>query len=471
MPGFVVSILLFLNYFIGVYFIVANFMYTLLLVVSIPTTFRHIRKVRYRGIDELASSPRIPPISVIIPAYNEEGVITQSVQSALSLNYPHLEVIVINDGSTDQTLGRLFKAFHLRPVDLIYHAPLEKRSRIHAFYTSPDIPNLLVVDKAHSGKSDSLNLGIHIARFPYFCSIDADAILEADGLLRMIAPFMDDPQTVAACGVVRVVNGCTVEAGRVRKIRLPGDALSVFQIVEYIRGFLFGRLGWSALNALLVMSGAFSLFHRETVVRCGGYSPRTVTEDMELVVRLHRLLKKEGVPYKIRFVPDTICWTEGPREVRMLGRQRRRWQRGLMESLWLNRGLFFAKRSGTAGWIGMPHQLAVEGLGPLVESLGYVLVPLAYFLGLLNIRFFYLMVILALVYGIFLSFWSIFLEDVSYRRYQTLWDLAKLLFYSVLENFSYRQLTLWFRLRGVLQFLLTKRKWEAVEYKGVVNDA
>ena len=326
-----------------------------------------------------------------------------------------------------------------------------------------------MVDKEHSGKADSLNVGINVARNPYFCSVDADTLLEKDSLLDLVRPILEDPDRIVACGgIVRIANGCAIEKGQVIKVNLPKEASVNFQVVEYLRSFLFGRAGWSSLNSLLVISGTFSMFHKKTIQKVGGYNNRTVTEDMELVVRLHRVLKEHHQRYRILFINDPIAWTVVPRTLRMLSRQRQRWHKGLAGSLFANWKMFFNPRYRQIGLFAMPAHAAIELLGPAVELMGYFTVVLSYLMGILDFRFFMLFAGLAVLYGGFLSVGSVLLSEITYRRYPSLSNLFRLVIYGILENFGYRQINAWWKVQGILQFFLNneKKTWERGEKLG-----
>src|SRR5262245_38348644 len=330
--------------------------------------YRHART--FSPLDEVYASPFTPPVSIILPAYNEEAGVVASVHSLPDLRYPRHEVIVVNDGSTDGTIDRLREAFELVPVREALHTRIAA-APVRGAFVSRIHPNLWVLDKENGGKADALNAGINAATHAYFCAIDADAVLEQDSLLRIVLPFVDDPELVAAAGgIVRVANGAVIESGRLVDFRLPRSHVARFQILEYYRAFLIGRLGFDSLNGVLIISGAFGLFKRELVEAVGGYAHNTVGEDAELVARLHGYLRQQGERFRIRWVPDPVCWTEAPSDVRMLSRQRRRWQRGLGETLWRHRRQIFNPRAGAFGMFTLPYFLFFELLGAVIEALG-----------------------------------------------------------------------------------------------------
>jgi cellulose synthase/poly-beta-1,6-N-acetylglucosamine synthase-like glycosyltransferase len=412
-----------------------------------------------------------PAIAVLAPAYNEEVTIVQSVNSLLALHYPDFEVIVINDGSKDGTLRQLIEGFDLAPVKRYFELAVDHQP-IRGLYASPRLPRLLVIDKENGGKSDALNAGINVARAPLFCSMDADSLLESDALLRAVRPFVEDPtRTVAVGGTIRIANGSRIEAGRVVKIALPRNLLALIQIVEYLRAFLMARLALGKMQVLTVISGAFGLFRRQTVVAAGGYRHGTVGEDMELVIRLHRRLREQKIDYRIDFVAEPVCWTEVPEDLTILGRQRARWQRGALETFWRHKSMLFNPRYGRVGFIGFGHILVVDLLGPLVEVLGYVLVPLLWSVGLLSIDYLLAFVAVTFTLGIFISVATLILEEIQLRRFPKASDLAILTAVSVIENFGYRQLANFWRLRGWWQFLRKQQGWGTMTRKGFQGGA
>jgi cellulose synthase/poly-beta-1,6-N-acetylglucosamine synthase-like glycosyltransferase len=467
MINILVAVILGFNYVVVFYFGVVNAVYTLLLTLALFKIYGHVRRIKYSARKEFHASPETPPITILIPVHNEEKVVLRSIRSALAADYPFFEVIVINDGSSDATLQTVIDAYGLRKIDRVYRAFL-KTKPLKGFYHSMETPNLLLIDKECGGKSDALNCGINIARSPYFCSVDADSLLEQDALIRVMTPLLESRvPVIASGGVVRVINGVHLADDiTIREIDLPKKPILLFQIVEYIRGFLFGRVGWDTLNSLLILSGTFSLFHKATVVEAGGFKVGNVAEDMEMIVRLHRHMLKAGKPYRIKFVSDPICWTEAPDNVRMLGRQRRRWHLGLIQSICAHREMILNPRYGRIGVAIVPYYILFEILGPAIEVLGYLFIILSYFLGLLSMHFLMLFLTLALFYGVFLSTAGIFLEELTFRRYPKWGHLFKLLLFGVFENFGYRQINSVWRLHALIQFLTGRRKWEHVQYKG-----
>jgi len=445
-----------------VYFVLLNGGYLLLNVLAM---FALRKRAQEAVLDDLPQvySALEPPISILVPAYNEETTIAASVRSMLQLAYSEMEVIVINDGSADRTLQVLTEEFSLVPFPEAYRIQLETKP-VRAIYRSTRFPNLRVIDKVNGGKADSLNAGINAARYPLFCGVDADSILQRDSLQRLVRPFLGDPRMVATGGTVRIANGCEVRGGFLTRIGMPRNPWALFQVVEYLRAFLFGRLGWSVINGMLIISGAFGMFRKETVVAVGGYTPKSIGEDMELVVRMHRKLRERGIPYKIEFVADPVCWTEAPEDRKQLRTQRVRWQRGLSESLNSNWGLMFSRHGGVAGWLAFPFFVLFEWLGALVEMLGYLFMLVAWWLGWISWESAAIFFFVAIGLGILLSAFGLLLEEISFHLYQRPGQLLLLAAVVVAENFGYRQLNSWWRLVGLYKWARGgEAKWGAMK--------
>lgn len=406
------------------------------------------------------------PISVLVPAYNEEATIVDNVRSMLALHYPRFEIIVINDGSGDSTLQTLIQTYELRRISRVYDRQVPHQP-IRGVYGSPNYPQLIVVDKENGGKADALNAGINLSHYPLFCAVDADSILEADSLLRAVQPFSEDPERVIAVGgTIRIANGCKVHAGRVVTVGLPDSFLPLFQIIEYLRAFLMARLAWSKIDALMLISGAFGIFSRKTVVAVGGYTLDTVGEDMEIIIKLHRHMREQGADYEIRFVPDPVCWTEAPDSLRILAGQRKRWQRGALEAFFRHIRMLFNPRYGTAGLVGLPYVLLTDVIGPPIEILGYLLIPVSWYLGILSGEFFASYLALTFIWGIAISVGSLVLEEMELKRFPKARNLAMLGVVAVLENFGYRQINNFWRVAGYWQFLRGAKEWGSMTRTG-----
>lgn len=447
------------------YFLAINTLYLVFSVVAFFSLVQHRRHWTSRALDIVMRSPATPAISVIAPAYNEEATIEQSLRSLLLLNYPKFEVVVVNDGSKDKTIQTMVEAFGLMQAPVVYLQPLGTQP-VKALYRSLDNPDLVVIDKANGGKADAINAGINAARYPLVCVIDADSILEPEALMRAALPFVESPLTLATGGIIRIVNGCKVESGRVTQIGMPASWLARFQVVEYLRAFLSGRVAMSAANALLIISGAFGLFRRDAVIEVGGFRHDTIGEDMEIVARLHRRWRDTSRPYRIVFQPDPVCWTEAPESRKILASQRNRWQRGTCQVLSYHLPMLMNPRYGSVGLLAMPYFLIFEAIGPLIEASGYIVTAVAVAFGMIDVVFAQLLFLCAVVFGAMISLTSVLLEEMSFRRYPKVRHLLLLAALGVIENFGYRQLTMWWRLQGVIDFVRRKQGWGVMTRKG-----
>jgi cellulose synthase/poly-beta-1,6-N-acetylglucosamine synthase-like glycosyltransferase len=452
--------------FIAGFFVAFVLVHTMLLVLAAFELRRAVTRADTSGLRRTLRSPLTPAISVLVPAFNEAAGICDSVRSLLALDYPKLEIVVISDGSTDETVERLIMDFGLREVRRPT-PPLLPCEPVRALYVPRSKVQLLVIDKENGGKADSLNAGINFSTYPLLCSVDADSILEQDALAKTVLPFLEDPlRTVGSGGTVRIANGCKIDHGRVTQARLPRSRYAMFQVIEYLRAFFGTRTGWSALNSLLIVSGAFGLFRRDIVVAAGGYRKGTVGDDIELVVRLHQTCRAAGRPYRIVYVADPVCWTEGPEDTHDLRRQRRRWHRACLEMMIFHWRMLGNPRYGTVGLLALPSMLVFEVFGPVVELSGYVVTAIALALGILSPLTFVLLLVLAVLYGLVLTFGSIALEDATSHRFPGWDDLRRVLLYAVAENFGYRQLLHVWRIEGFWQ-LIHKEQWGAMPRKGL----
>lgn len=472
----------FVNLTIIVYFFALNSIYLLQLIFSRSGLLGHLSRLFFSDYGSISTSTYTPPISVLMPAYNEEATILDSVDSLRKLDYPEAEIIVINDGSTDATLDALKEAYTLEPIDKIVRKVKDEGGRFKiatepitgAYRVGGDVGllPLIVIDKFQGGKADALNAGILVSRYPYVCSVDADSMLEPDALLKVVKPIVEDPDLVVASGgVVRVANGCEIAHGRVKTVRLPKDRLPMFQIVEYLRAFLGARFALGQIRALLIVSGVFAVFRKDVVIGAGGYNRFSLVEDMELVVDIHRYLRKSRRPYSIVFVPDPIAWTEVPATLKSLAHQRIRWHQGLMEVLLRNRNMLFNPKYGSVGFVAMPYYFIFEMMGPVVELFGYISIPLAYFFGILKFPEFILFIIAAFLFGTFLSIFALLLMESGRRQYGSRRDLLRLSWYGLLDNVVYRPLVSVLRFIGIIHFYRVKREWGKMEHRGFNEEA
>ncbi len=447
------------------YFAALNVGYATLTVLSMRRLRRYVARVSSLYGDELISSTTGLPISLLVPAYNEEATIVESVRSFLGLKYPDYEIVVVNDGSRDATLDRLRSSYELIPAVRITTSDLGTAD-VRGIYRSRLHPALWVIDKENGGKADALNAAINHARNPLVCALDADTLLEEDALVRIARPFLEDHRTVAAGGIVRVVNGSEVNGGVVTTTHFPRRLAARFQVVEYFRAFLAGRVGWDSVGANLIISGAFGVFRRGAVAEIGGYATDTVGEDMELVVRLHRRYRESQRPYRVVFIPDPVAWTEAPVSWRDLGRQRDRWQRGLAQTLVRHRRMLLNPRYGTPGLLAFPYFTVFELAGPVFETAGYFTFVLAIATGHASALYITAFLALSIFLGSALSLAAIALEEASFRRYASRRDLIRMLAIGLIETFGYRQLNTWWRLRGLFSAMRHNQAWGPMTRRG-----
>src|SRR5690242_3609584 len=370
------------------YYLATNLAYLAMLIIALKTSAMHQRRLESHRLTWFKDTPMTPPITIIAPAHNEERSIRVAIRNLLALDYPELEIIVVNDGSQDRTLQELCEEFRLRLVRAVYVAEV-KSAPIRGLYRSDVDSRLLIVDKKAGGsKADAVNAGLNAATSPYVCIVDSDSVLERDALLRIMVPILEDPKRVVAVGgIVRVLNGSEIEDGQLRRVRLPRKSIEAIQVIEYLRAFLISREAWAQGNMLTIISGAFGLFRTDLVRLVGGYRANSIGEDLDLVARLHRHLREKGADYQIRFVPDPMCWTEVPSDLKSLGRQRARWQKGLLDVLWLKRGLLFRPRYDRIGFFALPYLWLFEFAALVIEILGIVSIILAVLLGVLSRSF------------------------------------------------------------------------------------
>jgi cellulose synthase/poly-beta-1,6-N-acetylglucosamine synthase-like glycosyltransferase len=455
--------------FIIVYMVFIIIFYSIMLLISLVHLRKEFQLDDQEPYEELLTLNYTKPISILVPAYNESIGINGSIRSLLGIEYPEFEVIVINDGSTDDTLEKLKTSFNLIQMNKVIRKQLSTKE-IGAIYQSSLYPNLYVIDKENGGKADALNAGINISQYPYFCSMDGDSILERDAFLKVMKPIIEsDDDIIASGGSIRIANGCEIESGEIVKIKLSKRPLVILQIIEYLRAFLMGRVGLSRHNLLLIVSGAFGVFSKHWVIQAGGYS-HTVGEDMELVVRLHRMIKEKKLNKKIVYVPDPVCWTEAPESMTYLRRQRSRWHRGLFESLWTHRKLFFNPKYGSIGFVSMPYFIFIEFFGPVVELLGYLFMVTSLFIGGIYIEYAILIFLISILYGSVFSMAAVVLEEWSLRKFPRVMDVVNLFLFSLTESLWYRPLTVLWRCEGIFHLIIRKKGWGEMIRKGVSND-
>ncbi len=451
MLEFAQAILYSFDWFVLGYYLALNSSYVLLLSVAAVDLSQRLRRQPFVGHDDLFANPLTPGVSILLPAYNEAEVVVDSAHALMEQRYPNYELIIIDDGSTDDTFERLTEAFDLVEVPLALTGDIALVGDVTNVYSAHAGVPLTVVRKRNAMRvADALNAGLLLASKPLVCMIDADSLLEEDALLRMVAPFVHDPQRViAAGGTVRPLNGSQTYRGRVTKPMMPSRMLARIQVVEYMRAFLMARLGWARLRALPIISGAFGIYRRDLLNELGGMRTDAIGQDLELLLRVYRHIYRRGRGERIGFIPDPVCWTQVPDGWSSLSRQRTRWSQGLAEALFMHRGAIANPRYGRVGMLLLPYLLLFELMGPLIEVTGIVAICLGLVFGLLNVPFALLFLLVAVGYSLVVSLASLALEEFAFFRYSRWRDLVWFVVAAFVEQFGFRQAHAWWRLRGL----------------------
>ncbi len=456
----------FFNYFCMAFTILLSIIYIVQLIMSFVKVRKNDKARQSNDFGRYVESENLLPISLLIPAYNEEENIVSNIKSLLKIDYPLFEIVVVNDGSTDRTHDKIVDSFGLYKIESAVRTSIPTKD-VRGVYYNIEYPNLIYVDKENGGKSDALNAGINISSYPLFACLDADSRIEPDALLKLSIEFLKNTDTIVAGGLVRIANGFKIRDGRVSGFSMPEKMVERFQIVEYYRSFLSGRVSWGATNSMLIVSGAFGVFKKQAVIEVGGYKTNTIGEDMEIVVRLHRYMRTHKRKYKIIFCEDSVCWTQGPMSVADIRSQRRRWQIGLFDTLISHKGLFLNPRYGMIGLMAIPYNWIFELFGAVVESLGYVIIPFSLLMGELNMFFFTMYFLLAVMLGVILSIGSLILEQYTRKSVMSAKQCLSLSLYAILENFGYRQLITVFRLEGILKYRKLRKTWGKIKRKEI----
>ncbi|TDQ18737.1 hypothetical protein DFQ04_0543 [Algoriphagus boseongensis] len=458
---------------LGWMFLILSFsvivIYMIMMVLSSLEMRDYLRKNQFADYGDIITSPIAPGVSILAPAFNEGQNIVQNVKSLLSLHYGRFEVIVINDGSKDDTLAKLIEPFELVKTDFAYFPEIETQP-VRGVYKSSNMSfrRLIVIDKENGGKADALNTGINIANMEILACIDVDCILASDSISRMIRPFMEETnrKVIAVGGVIGIANNCDVQDGTVTTYRVPESVLGKFQVVEYFRAFLMGRMAWSRINGLMLISGAFGFFRTDIVRKVGGYFPKTVGEDMELIVRMRRYMYEEKIAYKVAFVPDLLCWTEVPESEDVLSRQRNRWMRGTIETLQLHKALKLNPKYGTIGTLSYPFWNVFEKNGPILEVTGLIYTLVLIFIGDFSAIYFMALLVMMYLLSLLVSAFSVLYEQIAFNHYKDKKDLRRLIWMIITEPLVVHPKVVWWGLKGHWDFIKGKGGWGSMIRKG-----
>jgi len=438
----------------AVYFVTA--------VLSVLELRHYMNKNRYVDYKSILSFQNLPSVSIIAPAYNEEKSIIENIQCLLKLQYPNFEIIIVNDGSKDNSLAKIIDYFDLVKVHKAYELKVPC-APIRAVYQSNNLAysHLVIIDKENGGKADALNAGINISQSDLFLALDVDCIIAPDAILKMVKPFLDDRKhiVIASGGVIRIANSCEIVDGKIVKVNYPEQFWAKFQVLEYFRAFTLGRMAWSKLNGLLIISGAFGLFDRKRVIKVGGYDKSTVGEDLELVVRLRRYMHEvEKTKYRVAFIPDPLCWTEVPVTFKVLLRQRNRWTRGGVDTIRKHKNMFFNPKYGLIGMVSFPYWVFFEWMAPIIQFIGISYLIIISIFGLLNLPVFFILLLFVFVFSVMYSLFAIFFEAFTFHRYNGVSYLSQAFVFIVLEMLVYQPINMFFSLSGNFDFFFAKNK-------------
>jgi cellulose synthase/poly-beta-1,6-N-acetylglucosamine synthase-like glycosyltransferase len=447
------------------YFLAMNSVYVFLLAASAVAIYLRQRELNVENLNPILRSDSLPPITFIVPAFNEAKSIVFTLHNLMNLHYRYKEIILVNDGSSDQTMDALKDAFDLVKVPAAYPQSIHTRP-IRAFYQSRTYENLFVIDKENGGKPDALNAGINACSSPFFIALDADTLVDNNFLNSLIRPILMNPETIVAGASVRVANGCKIELNRIVTYDTPRDFVTGIQSVEYLRAFSLGRLGWEYLGGNLIVSGAFGIFQKEAALKVHGYDVETVGEDMDIIVRLHCYMTEHRLPYKITYIPDPVAWTEVPDNFRTLEKQRERWHRGLVQCLWRNKKMFFNPRYKALGLFVFPFFVLGDAISPLIELIGYCICIAGFWFGLIDVDFFALFFLSAWGFTTVMTLLCIFMEEVTYRQYATIRSVFMMIFCAFLESFGFRQMTVLWRVKAVFRSMKRKPVKYEMEKRG-----
>lgn len=460
---------LFVDY-LNAFFLYYMFIYAIVFFISTIFAILNLnedkRNKMYLNELSLKSTDNYVPVSILVPAYNEEETICDCVESLSYVDYPEYEIIVIDDGSNDYTSNKLINKFELKKVPRPIRRLVKCKNEqfIYEGYIKDGI-KLTLVKKENGGKADALNMGINVSKYPLFISLDADSILQRDSISNIVMPFMEDDTTIAVGGSIKVANQVVLDKGKVIKVMPPKKILTIFQTIEYYRVFLTTRVWFNSFNGNLIISGAFGLFKKNAVLNVGGYDIDTVGEDMDLVVKLHSFYRKNKIKYKIKYEYKAICWSQVPEKLKDLKGQRRRWHIGLITSLNSHRYIFLNPKYGLVGIFSFLYFVVYEMFSCIIDVFGLIIILISYFSGLLNLKFLITFLFIYIFYSVIISLTAIILENYMFKYILKLSTLLKLMLFAFLESFGYRQLCSWYRITGFIGYRKRKHQWNKISRK------
>jgi len=459
----------FLVNFIFFFTITLLMLYVVLGISSSLALRRHTFKNSFVNYDDVAISPLSPPVTIISPALNEEKSILNTAKTLLGIRYSNFEVIMVNDGSSDKTLKILKDNFQLKKTNYFFDYKIPcKRIRGIWKSTNPRFKNLIVLDKVNGGsKADAINAALNVTRNDLVVTIDADSIIEPDSLSKLVKPFLEEKKkkVIGAGGTIRVLNSCEVENGKIKRVNLPKSFLAKLQVLEYTRSFLLGRMAWAKLDGLMLISGAMGMFDKKTMIQCGGYDTTGIGEDMEVVLKMRRYMVNQKKKYIVTYIPDPLCWTEVPEDLKSLKTQRTRWTMGLADSLEKYKGMFFNPKYGKLGLLGYPFWFIFEWLAPVLASMGILYTIFLIATSSMNWPFFALITAFIYSFSVFLSSFTILFEELTFHKYRNKKDVVKLLLVSFVEPFLY-PMHAYFAVVGNIKYAFNNNGWGKIKRNG-----
>ncbi|MGQ7869364.1 glycosyltransferase family 2 protein [Sunxiuqinia sp. sy24] len=467
-------ILVVFEYIFLLYAILIVVHYLVLAIIALFELRKVVRENELAQYKSLMIYERVPLVSIVAPAFNEERTIVENINGLLHLRYSKYEIIVVNDGSTDETLQTAIDAFELVKVDFALDSVLDYKT-IRGIYRSnlEAYANLIIVDKENGGKSDALNAGISIAKGQYFMTIDVDTIIDPYVIQYLIKPFFEysDSKVIATGGTIRVANSCEFRKGHLLNVNIPKNFLARFQVLEYNRAFLLSRLAWKKLNGMVLISGALGMFDRKLVLKCGGYSTKTVGEDMELILRMRRYMYDREERHKVILVPHPMSWTEVPEDWRVFGRQRSRWTRGLIDCMITHRKMWFNPRYKIVGLFSMPTVILYEWFAPVIQMLGMVYFTYLVIIDHVNWPFFLVLLLFVYLFGIAFSTWALICDHFAYHQYKSTKHIVRLLVIAWIEAFTFNLVNSFFSLKGNFEYFFKKNRsdWGTMSRTGFVT--
>ena len=450
MKEYFISVSYWLDPFFLIYFFLINITYLLLLFLGSIVIYKRERELESEDFNYNFKINSLPIVTFLLPFYNESDKIVDMVENLLNITYPQKKIILINDGSIDNSFDLVNEHFKLvlnpEPYTIEFGT-----GKIRGFYRSRSFPNLFVIDKEHSKKADSLNAALNFCNTIYTITIDADTTVDNIEFNTLIRPILNTPTTIAVGAGVRIRNGCTYIFNQINTDKYPPSYSVGMQANEYLRAFIM-REGWNYFGGSFVLSGAFSIFSTETLKKIKGFGP-TTADDLEIILRLHRIYRAAKTPYKIFYLPDPVAWTEGPPTIKRLSKQRRLWQKGTLESIWFHKSVLFNPKYGFYGLITYPFLVFAETIEPLIECVAYLYIIVGLYVGGVNSFSLMLLLLSVYVFNIIYTLGCILLEELSFQKFRNRRTIFLLTFYTFLENLGFRQLSIWWRLQGIYDFI------------------